>query len=199
MISRRKCELAFCGLAVETHDLLTGGVRESSEDAGLVTWCSSYLEYSADRNAFVAKGAQQQLAGSSSPRTPTARRDSQVGEIVDGVGAAAGTTLRSQCSGSARALRARRGRFLRTRIRRRPGRETVTVSLERTQRSFAGAGGRCLLLCFVIDPVRHVAQPRFSHERSFRFAILPKWRLRRQWIFERELELGDGEWFEVDL
>jgi hypothetical protein len=70
---------------------LSGGVRESGQDARLGHGgVALVFENAADGNAFVAESAQQQLA-----RLVVAddanRQDvhSQVGEIVDGIGAAA--------------------------------------------------------------------------------------------------------------
>ena len=54
---------AFAGLAVQAHDLLSGGVRESGQDARLGHGgVALVFENSADRDALVAEGAQQHLA-----------------------------------------------------------------------------------------------------------------------------------------
>src|SRR5258706_2338311 len=51
------------GFAVKAHDLLSGGMRESGEDARLGHGgVALVFQNSADRDVLVAEGAQQQLS-----------------------------------------------------------------------------------------------------------------------------------------
>src|SRR5580700_2345588 len=86
---------SLAGLAIKAYHLLTGSVRESGEDArfghGGVTLV---FENSADGNALVAKGAEKKLTGLIVTDDADGKHvDSEIGEVVDGIAAAAGDDL----------------------------------------------------------------------------------------------------------
>jgi len=85
---------------------------------------------------------------------------------------------------------ARRGRFLRTRIRRRPGPRGRDRELGKAQRSFAGAAACLTMFC---HRPSHVAQPDFSRaELPFRDSA--KMAFTTASGSSRVAGVGDGEW-----
>src|SRR5208283_5527286 len=82
---------AFGGLAVQTHNLLSGGVRESSQDARFGhSSVALVFQDAAHRNAFVTESSEQQLPRLVVAHDPNRQHvDSEVGKIVDGIRAAA--------------------------------------------------------------------------------------------------------------